>query len=259
MKHFFVAIFVVFVFTGGFSAQITTTDTSQVVPSDLASREDLRKATAEMKKSVRDAEKKSAEQIAKARADAERQAVKAREDAERQHKEVLRQSAEAEERLRAQVAEAAAKQQKAEEEAQARWKEEVKFWGMGGVGMIVFSLIALGVFLARGRTKAPEVRVDPTSLESDEDLLKDPEIKDLKEFAVRNGNISKVMFRLSLPSRGTSLDGEQMICTAKLRGDLPPLVYFEGDPGPVAWDKRRKRAALIAASRKSAVAGSATQ
>jgi len=213
--------------------------------SDPASREDLQKATAEMKRAVRDAEKKSATQAAKART-----------EAEKQHQESLQQSVEVEKKLRDEIITTAAKQQKVAEETEAKTRK-MMFWGVGGV-VAVLALIALGVVFARSRTKAPEVRVVQNHGKKT-DILTDPDIPALKEFAARNGNISRVMFCLTLSQKGTLWDGEQIICTAELRENLPPLVYFDGDASPVAWDKRKRRAVLIAMQKQSAVVGSVTQ
>lgn len=73
----------------------------------------------------------------------------------------------------------------------------------------------------------------PSEPSKGQEILVDPDIPALKEFSVRNNGISKVPFVLTLK------EGHRFNCVAELKSGLPPVVYFEGDRIPVAWDKRR--------------------
>lgn len=215
MRKSIVAVILVLFASAGLDAETTREgqrNESQVVTPDPASREDLRKATAEMKKVVREAEKKSAAQ-----------AAKARDDAERQHRETLRREAEADEKLRAEVVATA-------EESAAKTRKMV-FWGVGGVGAVSL-LIALGAFFVRSGTKAPEVRVVQNHEEHVDGILEDPTKEQLEAYSTKNKGINPVPFFAVL-----TRENLKPLCKVQLgEGSVEPrIVEADGRSCSIGW------------------------
>jgi hypothetical protein len=192
-----------------------------------ASREDVQNATKEMKKTIRDAERKSAERIAVEREKTARETKAAVENSEK--------------KLKAELAEKAAQ----EELDRKKQRSEMMLTVYGSITLIVI-IIIFGVMIAIRKNRR-EAEQTPTNAlnESRLEVLVNPDILALRAFSERNNGITKVPFVLPLR------EGVQFNCIAKLRTGLPPWVYFDNEEFPVAWDKRRQKASDLMMAQKT--------
>ena len=212
-------------------------------PKDFVSPSDLERATAEMKRAVRDAQRKSSAELAKER---ERQ--------KQQNEEILRSGKESAEKLKKEM-ELTAKKHSEEVAAQrlAQSEADKKMLLVSAIVSSIILMSLIGLYL-KIRTSKSSINVPINSLEQTTEekiVLKNPTIPELLDFSRKNGDARKIMIKLSLSEKGTDLDGMEILCTTELRHDLPPLVYFEEEKNPVTWDQRKKRAAVIIARKRN--------
>jgi predicted nucleic acid-binding Zn ribbon protein len=203
---------------------LTAQTTSERATQTPASREDIQNATKEMKKTIRDTERKAAERIAAEREKTTRETKAAVENSEK--------------RLKAELAEKAAQ----EELDRKRQRNEMMLTVYGFIALVVI-IIIFGVMLAI-RKNRHETQTLTTSLNNVRpEVLFNPNLLTLRDFSERNNGITKVPFVLPLR------EGVQFNCIAELRTGLAPLVYFDKEEFPVAWDKRRQKASDLMAQK----------
>jgi hypothetical protein len=218
------AILLVFLFCGGVYGQGQRETLAEAKKEEGASKEDLRKATIEMKKILSEAQKKSDARTA--------QLLKA---AEEEKKQSEKRAEEAAKKLAAEIEKQ--KQAALESEKASRSNTVRIYIGIG----LVFLVIVLGfVFVLTKKHESKAILVASEKPESQKTLT-DPDIPAIREFARRQGT-KKVLFLLKLPR-----DKREFVCSAEIREGMSPLVYIEGDKTPVTWEKRKQRAAEIAA------------
>ena len=224
-------------FVSGLLAQATqkaeqpNTTIEVTIPGNLATREDVNRVETKLEKGrieaarERVAAKKAAEEQA-----AQTRAVADKTDALR--REIVAQAA---------TDKQAAAEKAMKEEAQSRESAKRMKW-VWGVGAVAFCVIvALGVVFVRSYTKAPEVRVVPTTHASRNGILTDPNIEALEEYSRQNKNVKIVPFSMTL-----SDEGLEPRCEAELREGLDPqIITVNGKklPLPITWKNRRDKVA----------------
>ena len=257
MRKSLLVIFLVFICAVGLSAQTTNgaqEDTSQASSPVPVSREDLRKATAEMRRALRESVRE-ADRRSVARAAAERQAVE-----QKQKDEAAKQKADLAAQLKHQSEEDARQRQA---ESQKQWAT-AKNYGVAG-GLMLAIAVGLGVFLARRNAKTEifgfgVVEEEPRLLlhgKSDIHTVRrameeSPKFRALFE---SNGSV-QIPCILEMPYKeGSRWNGAKFKCTTTLTrtGDeWNGSVRFDEMPDmPATWKNRNSRAAEIAMSRKS--------
>lgn len=186
---------------------------------DPASREDLEKATAEMKKVT----------IAAVR-EANKRAQTAIDVAEKKHQEELAKSrAEAKAQAQATVNTVVSANETTRLESAKQWRM-VRIYGGGG--LLLVAIISLVAF--KKRNKPVEIRVIQTHTRNQEGILVDPDIQTLREYSARNENINPVPFILTLPKESVKVQ-----CEAQLTENSEPLIVkVDGKKSFLRWKNR---------------------
>lgn len=226
-----------------------------------ASREDVERATREMKRAILRSEQKSARDIAVERENARKQSEALRAEQQRQL-ELL-----------------AEKQRQANMEARAEAERLATRNQRFLIATLVLSVIILGavLFILGGRksdqvktetekTKIIEKETSLSSLTMERFLISDKTtIKDVRFFAEEKPVLRELLTSkrpieipciLVLPYReGSELNGTKLNCTVILSEDGNAMVRFDAKPDEsFAWKNRNYRAAEIAKSQKSEAA-----
>jgi hypothetical protein len=205
-------------------AQVSETEK----PAVPASQEDVREVQKELQKEI---QRLRAEGFKARKAAAD---IADREAEER--KKMVKENALALERAEAKLESISREARKASDDQLRR--QRIVWYFTGAV--VFIGVIFLAWFLKKNRAEKIQQAI-PGGLQKKQEILIDPDIPALKEFSARNNDTEKVPFILSLR------DGQQFNCVAELKDGLTPLVYIEKETIPVAWDKRRQRAAKLAA------------
>lgn len=206
----------------------------QQVEKPAVTTEDLKRATAEMKRVAREEARKAEEKSAE-------QAKLNRELAKKQHEETLEAARVAEEKLRADITRQSELERRKAEAEQEKTRR-IMIYGVAGVAMLVIVAIGSVFVVARRKHKTVEGEVPThfTDMSVRPEVLTDPNLGDLRDYAKRNGDMKKVPFILTLPKEGLRFN-----CEAELRENNDPLVYIDGSKTAVTWKQRRNKASEI--------------
>jgi membrane-associated HD superfamily phosphohydrolase len=242
--------------------QIKTAEAQQVSQEDQAvqnpaSREDIERATREMKNAIRSAEQKSVKQILIERENLRQQTQSLRDEQTRQLLKIEREQKEAREEAKAEAVRLQEQQQKT---------RTAMYLGTGVVVTIVLIGILVSMFF-RGRKSAEEdketlVRVSDKnrflihgkniSIENVRAFIEESPV--LSELLSSNGLV-EVPSVLELPEReGSQLSGQKFNCTTIFDKEGSATIRFDERPTdpPCAWKNRNKRAAEIAMQKTQA-------
>lgn len=231
MRNWMTALLLV-LFSIGLHAQ--SEEQVQQTDKPAVTTEDLKRATSEMKKVAREAVDKAEQKSAE-------QSRLSRELAEKQHEETLKATRVAEEKLRADIAVANQLQSRKAEAEQEKTRKLI-IYGAASVTMIVIVAIGSVFVVARRRHKTVEgvMPAHYTEISERPEILTDPNLGEIRDYARRNGGMKMVPFILTLPKEGL-----QFNCTAELREENDPLVYIDGCKTAVTWKQRRNKASEI--------------
>ena len=203
MKKSLIVAIALLLSLAGLHAQ--STDGQAQSSEQLATKKDLRRATAKF-------EKTTANMLLEARKVAEEQARIDRQAQARKDSALIDQT---NKRLEA-IAQANASQQKRSDEL---------FYGTVKGGGVLVTLIAVGLvfWVARSKRKTVEGFTHHTR-EPKLSVLRDPNIEDLRRFSSENGNLKLVTF-----TRTLQIEGVDAVCVAELRTGKRTLIVRVND------------------------------
>lgn len=228
MKSLIVALMLTLAYNVMGFAQTDETVTIQNQVPDPASREDLEKATLEMREATLGAIRAADERAQEAINVANKQHQEMLDSAEKKQEEILNQS-KADTDAKVEAVLSAAEMDRLE---RAEWWRGARIYGGAGV-LIVIITISLVAF--KRPNKTVEVRVVQTTEKNSDGIRVDPDIPSLREYSARNGNINPVPFILTLH------DGTKVVCEAQLNEESSPLIVsISGKKCFIRWKNRVK-------------------